>query len=802
MGMTGLTSEEALTRLSLDGPNQLPSAKPHNIFRQFYDVIREPMLLLLAAAGLINFLLSEALDASILMLTVFIIVGISLFQARKTERALLALKELSAPKALVIRDGVEFKIPSDQVVRGDLIVIREGDRIPADAKLVSATNLSADESMLTGESLSVSKGQDSLIYSGTLVVRGHGRAIVHSTGAATEIGKIGKELASIEIERTRLQKEVDRIVRIIAIASILAAVSVVIIYGITRDNWLEGALAGIAASMALLPEEFPVVLTVFMALGAWRLSKVQVITRRAPAIETLGSVTVLCVDKTGTLTMNQMSIEEVKPEIALFGLLASPEHPFDPMDKAFHDVAERDESWTLIREYPLSEELLAITQVWDVPGKERVVATKGAPEAIARLCNFDSAQLKELLTDVDAATQAGFRVLGIAQSSLPTTAELPQSPTEFSFTFMGLVRLHDPVRPLVAHSVQELRDAGVRTIMLTGDYPGTAIAIAREIGIDVQGGVITGEELEKLDDLELASRIKSVSIFARVVPTQKLRLIRALKIDGEIVGMTGDGVNDAPALRAADIGIAMGKRGTDVARESASLIITDDDFTSIAKGVQQGRRIYSNLRKAMSYVIAVHIPIFGMTLIPVFYNQWPLVLLPAQIAFLELIIDPASSIVFESEDADPNIMKEKPRKVEEKILSRKIFVSALFQGFSVLIFSLAIYAWALNSEKSEELVRSLTFATLMIGNLSLVLTNRSRTLSIYSTIKSRSNRSVKWILLAGLLVLISIFNIPLLQKAFNLSPLSLIQWLLVFAAGFGSILWYEIKKFVTKKSAT
>lgn len=802
MGMTGLTSEEALTRLSLDGPNQLPSAKPHNIFRQFYDVIREPMLLLLAAAGLINFLLSEALDASILMLTVFIIVGISLFQAHKTERALLALKELSAPKALVIRDGVEFKIPSDQVVRGDLIVIREGDRIPADAKLLSATNLSADESMLTGESLSVSKGQDSLIYSGTLVVRGHGRAIVHSTGAATEIGKIGKELASIEIERTRLQKEVDRIVRIIAIASILAAVSVVIIYGITRDNWLEGALAGIAASMALLPEEFPVVLTVFMALGAWRLSKVQVITRRAPAIETLGSVTVLCVDKTGTLTMNQMSIEEVKPEIALFGLLASPEHPFDPMDKAFHDVAERDESWTLIREYPLSEELLAITQVWDVPGKERVVATKGAPEAIARLCNFDSAQLKELLIDVDAATQAGFRVLGIAQSSLPTTTELPQSPTEFSFTFMGLVRLHDPVRPLVAHSVQELRDAGVRTIMLTGDYPGTAIAIAREIGIDVEGGVITGEELEKLDDLELASRIKTVSIFARVVPTQKLRLIRALKIDGEIVGMTGDGVNDAPALRAADIGIAMGKRGTDVARESASLIITDDDFTSIAKGVQQGRRIYSNLRKAMSYVIAVHIPIFGMTLIPVFYNQWPLVLLPAQIAFLELIIDPASSIVFESEDADPNIMKEKPRKVEEKILSRKIFVSALFQGFSVLIFSLAIYAWALNSEKSEELVRSLTFATLMIGNLSLVLTNRSRTLSIYSTIKSRSNRSVKWILLAGLLVLISIFNIPLLQKAFNLSPLSLIQWLLVFAAGFGSILWYEIKKFVTKKSAT
>lgn len=798
MSTTGLTSEIALARLAGDGPNQLPSAKAHSIFRQFIDVIREPMLLLLAAAGLINFLLSEVLDASILMLTVLIIVGISLFQERKTERALLTLKELSSPKALVLRDGVEKRIASTEVVREDIIILQEGDRIPADAKLISATNFTVDESMLTGESLSITKEVGQLVFSGTLVVKGHGRAIVEKTGASTEIGKIGKALATIEIERTRLQVEVDRIVRIIAALSIIAAIAVVVVFRVTRGSWLEGALAGIAAAMALLPEEFPVVLTVFLALGAWRMSQERVITRRAPAIETLGSVTVLCVDKTGTLTMNQMSVEEATSETALYGLLASPINPFDPMDKAFHEVAERDSSWNLLREYPISEDLLAITHIWDVPGKDRVIAAKGAPEAIARLCRFSDAQLQSLLADVDMASKKGFRVLGVAKATLASSAQLPDSPTSFTFEFIGLAHLHDPVRPRVAHSVSELRTAGVRTIMLTGDYPGTAIAIAKEIGIDADGGVITGAELEQLDDAQLAQRIKTVSIFARVVPTQKLRLIRALKLDGEVVGMTGDGVNDAPALRAADIGIAMGHRGTDVARESAALIITDDDFTSIAGGIRQGRKIYANLRKAMSYVIAVHIPIFGMALIPVFFKEWPLVLLPAQIAFLELIIDPASSVVFESEDADPNIMKEKPRTVGEKILNAKIVLLAVFQGLFVLAGALSIYLWANLGDKSDELVRSLTFATLMIGNLSLVLVNRSRTLSIFATLRTRKNKSVKWILLAGVGILVAIFNISWLQSAFNLTALNPVQWLLVAGAGFGSVVWFEIYKLLKR----
>lgn len=818
MNVIGLTSQQAQERLQLEGPNLLPNARPRNIFQQFKSVIFEPMLLLLAIAGVINFFLSELLDASILMLTVFIIIGITLFQQRKTENALSALKELSMPKALVIRDGIEQKISTLEIVRGDLVVLREGDRIPADGHLIAATNFNVDESTLTGESLSVHKGSGAPIFSGSLVVKGHGRAIIDSTGVSTQLGQIGSALQEIDIERTHLQKEIDRIVGFIAVSSLTASLIVFIVYGYTRGNWLEGALAAIAASMALLPEEFPVILTVFLALGAWRMSQVGVIARRAPAIETLGSVTVLCVDKTGTLTLNQMAIHEInvlgnlycfdvleeqeilKPpyeQIALYGLLASPLNPFDPMDKAFHAISIRDDSWKLIREYPVSDTHLAITHIWKVPEKnDYVVAAKGAPETIAKLCALDSQAHLAMMKDVNDATARGFRVLAIAKSIYPCNQELPDSPSQFKFEFLGLVHLHDPIRPGVAGAVADCANAGIRTIMLTGDYPGTARAIAQEIGLDTQAGVITGSEIDLLSDSELSDRIKRVSIFARVVPGQKLRLIRALKNNGDVVGMTGDGVNDAPALRAADIGIAMGRRGTDVARESAALIITDDDFTSIAQGIRQGRRIYANLRKAMSYVIAVHVPIFGMALIPVFVADWPLVLLPAQIAFLELIIDPACSVVFESEEADPKIMKDAPRKLNEKILNKTIFATAIIQGLVVLLITLAVYFWALSTLRSDDQVRSLTFATLMIGNISLILVNRSRSLTIFATLRQRSNKSIKWILGLTFIIVLLIFNVGLLQNAFNLTSLTWKEWVISLTAGVGSVTWFEIYKVV------
>lgn len=815
MDSIGLTKSEAERRLKSDGLNLLPSAKPRNFLQQFIGVVREPMLTLLVAAGLINFIVSELLDASVLMLTVFIVLSISLYQSSRTERALIALRDLSSPRALVVRDGIEERIPGRDVVRGDLVILSEGDRVPADGRLISASNLSVDESMLTGESLSRYKKSNDQVFSGTLIVTGYGRAIIENIGAKTELGKIGTALRGIEIERTHLQKEVDRLVRVIYIAALVAAVAVVVIYGVTRDDWVEGSLAGIAASMALIPEEFPVVLTLFLAIGAWRMSQKGVIARRSAVIETLGSATVICVDKTGTMTMNQMAVHEMKidgellvlngqaipeiyREITQSALLASPINPFDPMDKAFHAIASHEENWDLVREYPITDKLMAMSNVWDA-GDGFVVASKGAPEAIASLCHLDDQQIEVIINDVDDATRRGFRVLGVAKATFENKSELPDSPYEFAFKYLGLVHLHDPVRPGVPEAVAECARAGVRTVMITGDYPGTALSVAKEVGLDYEAGVITGSELGKLSDLELAERIKRVSVFARMVPEQKLRLIRALKLDGEVVGMTGDGVNDAPALRAADIGIAMGGRGTDVAREAASLVITDDNFTSIAGGIRQGRGIFANLQKAMSYIIAVHVPLFGMALIPVFVTKWPLVLLPAQIAFLELIIDPASSIVFESEQTDPDIMSRRPRDVNEKIFNKRSLGFSFTQGFGVLVVVLAMYLWAIDSGKSDDLVRTMSFGTLMLGNIALVLVNRSQHLSVFQTFRERKNKTIKWVLGGGIGMLVLLVNVPIMREAFNLSYLSRGQWIMVFVGGFGSVLWVEIYK-VTKQS--
>ena len=817
MIITGLTTSEAERRLASEGPNLLPNIKPRNFIQQFIGVLREPMLSLLVAAGIINFVVAEFLDASVLMMTVFIIIGISLYQSSRTEQALTALRDLSSPRALVVRDGFNVRIPGKDVVPGDLVILNEGDRVPADGRLISASNLSIDESMLTGESLSVPKKTTDEVFSGTLIVAGYGRAVIERTGSKTELGKIGMALRSIEIDRTHLQKEVDRIVRVIYVAAIAVSVAVVIIYGTTRGDWLQGTLAGIAASMALIPEEFPVVLTLFLAIGAWRMSQKHVIARRAPVIETLGSATVICVDKTGTLTMNQMAVHEINVKGELYildvdvipdkyrelihsALLASPINPFDPMDQALHAITSHEKNWELIREYPITDKLMAISHVWKSPEREGfLVAAKGAPEAIAGLCRLGPKEIQEIIKDVDDASQRGFRVIGVAKAVFDPRLELPDSPHNFAFEFLGLVHLHDPVRPGVPDAVAQCAKAGIRTVMITGDYPGTALSVAKEVGLNYQSGVITGPELEKMDDSELAQRIKSVSIFARMVPTQKLRLVRALKLNGEVVGMTGDGVNDAPALRAADIGIAMGGRGTDVAREAASLVITDDDFTSIAGGIRRGRGIYANLQKAMSYVIAIHVPIFGMALIPVFVSDWPLVLLPAQIAFLELIIDPACSIVFESEETDPEIMHRAPRKVDEKIFNRHLLGISIAQGSSVLIAVLAMYLWALQSGRSDDLVRTLAFATLMLGNISLILVNRSQHLSIIETFKTRKNKTIKWILIGGIGVLALLVNVEIFREAFNLSSLNSFEWLLVFLAGCGGVIWFEIYK-VTRRS--
>lgn len=834
--LEGVSSQEAARRLVADGPNELPTARKRNLLQQAWEVVRQPMLLLLVGAGIINFLLAEPLDGIILMISVVVVLAISIYQEHKTENALAALRDLSSPRALVVRDGAQVRIPGRDVVRGDLALLAEGDRVPADAVLVEGVNLSVDESALTGESVPVRKavapgsvdasmgrpGGEATpwMFSGTLVVKGHGIALVKETGAGTELGRIGTALRTIEPERTPLQREIDRVVRVMATLGLGASAVVVVVYGLTRGNWLEGLLAGIAAAMSLLPEEFPVVLTVFLALGAWRMSQRHVLVRRSPVIETLGSATAICVDKTGTLTLNSMTVRQLivdgsvhelgagpMPErfhaIAEFAVLASPIDPFDPMDRAFREVGEKyladtehlHRDWELVREYPLSERLLALSHVWKSPdAADDVVAAKGAPEAIADLCHLDAAARAELGEQVERATADGQRVLAVARARFSQTDGLPTDQHDFVFELLGLAGLLDPVRPGVADAVAECEHAGVRVVMITGDYPGTALAIAREIRLEHSAGCITGPELAVMGDDELARGVRAVNVFARMVPEQKLRLIRALQANGEVVAMTGDGVNDAPALRAAEIGIAMGGRGTDVARESAALVITDDDFTSIAGGIRQGRGIFDNLRKAMAYIIAVHVPIFGMALIPVFVADWPLVLLPVQIAFLELIIDPACSIVFDSEQFDPRLMDQPPRGLGAPMFGRRMVVIAGLQGLSVLAAVLAVYLWTVLGDRLDGVVRSVTFTTLVVGNLSLILVNRSWRLAIWQTFRERRNPTLKWILPLTATLLVVFLTVPGLRTAFNFGPMEPLDWVVAVVAGFLGVIWFEVYK--------
>jgi Ca2+-transporting ATPase len=843
--ITGLSEDEAQKRLKDEGYNELPSQKKRHIFVILLHVLLEPMLLLLIGAGLIYILLGELQDALMLLFFVFVVVGITFYQQRKTERALEALKNLSSPRALVIRDGQQKRIPGREVVREDYIILREGDRVPADAVVIFSSNLSIDESLLTGESLAVRKsewdgkvsitqpGGDDLpfVFSGTLVVQGHGIARVLSIGSQTEMGKIGKALQKITSEETLLKKEINQLVKKFAIAGIILCIFVILVYGLTHDGsinqWINGFLAGLSLSMAILPEEFPVVLMIFMSLGAWRMSKRQVLTRNTESIEMLGAATVLCVDKTGTLTQNKMILSSLfcdnqfhdlekngeKPlpecfhDLLEYGNLASQQDPFDPIEKEIKSTTEKflqntehiHDPWRLVREYPLSKNLLALSHVWESQDKRKhVIAAKGAPEAIADLCHFTKEQTKELLIHVKEMTDKGLRVLGVARSSFKEDF-LPDKQHDFEFEFIGLLGFVDPVRSAVPPSLKECYTAGMRMIMITGDYPGTAQHIARQIGLKNPEKFITGSELSNMNQEELREKIKSVNIFARVIPEQKLAIVNALKANGEIVAMTGDGVNDAPALKSSHIGIAMGERGTDVARESSAIVLLNDDFSSIVKAVRLGRRIFDNLRKSISYIISVHIPIAGMALIPVLMGL-PLVLLPANIAFLELIIDPACSTVFEAEREEKNIMNRPPRNLKKNLFGRKTFLYSFLQGLSTLAAVLFIFLWFYKgTEETEDLARTLSFVTLVIANIMLIVVNLSGSRSMVTTFNSK-NKALLLVVTVAILSLLMIILIPFLQNLFHFSPISIIDFFIAALVGIASVSWFKVFDLVKRKS--
>ncbi len=829
----GLTEEQVKQKIVTEGFNELPSSKPKSLVHIALGVFQEPMFLLLVACGALYLFLGDVQEGLMLLGFVFVIMGIEFYQEKKTEKALDALKDLASPRALVIRDGVEKRIAGRDVVTGDIMILQEGDRVPADAIVLYSVNLSADESLLTGEPVPVRKaewtegtvqarpGGDDLpfVFSGSMIVQGNGIAKVTATALNTEIGKIGKALNEVKEEPTKLKREMGALVKKLAIIGIGLCLVVIAVYTITRGDLLKGFLAGITLAMAMLPEEFPVVLTIFLALGAWRISKKNVLTRKPAAVETLGSTTVLCTDKTGTLTKNKMTVarlfngkdfmtvtaESTFPEefheIIEFGILSSQVNPFDPMEQAITVVGEQflkntehlHYDWEMIKEYPLSKELLAMSRVFNnVETKTRTIAAKGAPEAIFDLCHLSQERISALALAIETLASSGLRVLGVAKD-VENLTELPDIQHDFNFEFVGLIGLSDPIRENVPQAVTECYQAGIRVIMITGDYPATAMSIGSEIGLKNCGEVITGPQLEELSEAELAEKIKTVNIFARVVPEQKLKIVNALKRNNEIVAMTGDGVNDAPALKAANIGIAMGEKGTDVAREASSLVLMDDNFASIVGAVRMGRRISDNLQKALGYIFAIHVPIAGLSLIPVFFADLPLILWPVHIVFLELIIDPACSIVFEAEKEERNVMTRPPKKYDEPFFGIKKILLSCSQGIGILIIVFAVYLFGLKTGYSEREVRALAFTTLIASNIAVILSNRSWTRNIFQILATR-NSTVKWVAGGAAFFLALILNVPFLLNLFQFDKISFTEAIICVGAGFLSILWFELYK--------
>ena len=811
--MGGLDSAEARRRLQAEGPNALPQARSDSMLAIAGAVLREPMFVLLLGAAAIYLVLGDVREALVLAASIVAILVITVVQERRTERTLAALRDLSSPRALVVRDGVEARIPGVDVVRGDWLLLREGDRVAADAALVEAHALEVDESLLTGESVPVAKHAGAGVSSGTLVVRGFGTAEVTATGPRSELGKIGASLAALETTKTSIERETSLIVRYIAAVAAGVCILVTLVYVATRGGWLEGILAGLTLAMSLLPEEFPVVLTVFLALGAWRIAKHGVLTRRMPAVEMLGAATVLCCDKTGTLTENRMSVAEVwragawsapgEDAAALLAAAAAASEAsasFDPMEHAIVAAAQR---WAGARarpgvekRYPLAEGFLAVAHGWRTGAGLSRLAMKGAPETVLALCEMgDEARAQVLAAAADAAAR-GLRVLAVAEAEGGAGA-WREDARGYAWQLAGLVALADPIRSTVPAAIALCRRAGIRIVMITGDHAATARAIATQAGMDA-AHVVTGDELAAMGDASLAERVKHAQVFARVRPEQKLRLVQALRAAGEVVAMTGDGVNDAPALKAAHIGVAMGRRGTDVAREAAALVLLEDDFTSIVGTVRLGRRIYENIRNAMRFLLAVHVPLAGVSLVAL-ASGWPLFLYPVHVVFLEFVIDPACSLVFEAERSDPGIMERPPRPVSERLFNARSVAIGVMLGVSVLVATAIVLGWAHESGRADGEARALAFVALVAGNVGLIFANRSHRLTVLEMF-THENAALWWIVAGTAASLCAALFVPSIASLFRFSQPPLADLAMAAAIGGASVLWYDFYKLARRRA--
>lgn len=792
----GLSEEEAASRLARYGRNIVREPRSRALHQIIFGTLREPMFLLLLAAAALYLTIGDLAEGLFLTAGAMLSLGLVIFQDARSERALKALNALAEPQARVIRNGVTRSVPSGELVPGDIVLLGEGGRIPADSVLVDGDALEVDESALTGESSPSTKkpagaqllsdelqppgeAETSSLFAATLIVRGQGVARIVRTGTSTEVGRIGVELGEAVEEPTLVQRDVRRLVGIIGVLAVGFCLAVALVYGLLRGDWLAGALSGLTLAISLVPEEFPMVLTIFMALGSLRLARHNVLVRRSAVVETLGATTLLCVDKTGTITENRMALRSVWRSGQRFELsggrpagadpvvraaqMASALRPHDPMDLAVHNACSERPAGSPLRSYPLRPDFLAFVQVWPTAGGGVLYAAKGAHEALVPLC--DEERGDEAEAAAHELGSEGMRVLAVATAQFADDPQL--EPAAIRYRLEGLLGFGDPVRSDVPQALAEAQRAGVSVAMITGDFPATALASARAAGISTTGGVVTGADLAKAADVPVEARI-----FARIMPGQKLALVQAFRQAGHVTAMTGDGINDAPALAAADIGIAMGQRGTDVAREAADLILLDDRIASIVRGIALGRRIFANLRRAMTYITAVHIPVAGLALIPILVGLPPM-LFPMHLVLLELLIDPLCSIVFEGERSESGAMQRSPRRRDERLFGRRELMLAIVQGTVVLASVFAFYAWLNASNVGEQIARAGAFVALVTGHLSLALAESS---SLGQPLLARG-RGVFWAIVAGAVLLVTAsLTVPFLLEVlrFAMPPLSIL----------------------------
>ena len=823
----GLSSEEVIASRTKNGANSTEHQQKNNFLHSLFELIKEPMFLLLLTASSVYFITADYNNGIFMLLAIILVVSISLYQESKSRNAIEALSKLTQPKSKVIRNGIVVEIPSEEIVLGDFIQTEEGTFVPADGIIIQSNDFSVNESILTGESLSVSKNEQSenkQIYQGTIVASGLAICQVTAIGSQTQLGKIGKSLNNIAEEKTPLQIQISNFVTYI---SLIGLVAFIIVWGINYWNSkliLDSLLKALTLAMSIIPEEIPVAFTTFMALGAWRLLRMGIIVKQTKTVETLGSATVICTDKTGTITENKMSLAEwftldattvtashsnltpKEQELISSAMWASEPIPFDAMEMALHDAytnsiaTDERPQYKMIHEYPLSGKPPMMTHVFENKEGHRIIATKGAPEAIIACSKLSETEKEKINTAFLAMTKKGFRVLGVGTADFNGT-NFPKTQQEFELHFKGLVAFYDPPKKNLKAVLETFYKAGIAVKIITGDNAETTATIAQQIGFKNPEKILNGDELMTMSPDTLKEKVMETTIFTRMFPEAKLKIIQALKDNNQIVAMTGDGVNDGPALKSAHIGIAMGKKGTEIAKQAANLILVDDDFSKMTDAIAMGRKIYMNLKKAIRYIISIHIPIILIVLIPLALGwMYPNIFSPVHIIFLEMIMGPTCSIIYENEPMEDNLMTQKPRPLSTTFFSWKEITISLIQGLWITAGLLFIYQFAIANQYNESSTRTMVFLTLIFSNVFLTLANRSFYYSVLTTWKYKNNLVV---LIIGITLFITalLLFIPPLSKFFLFEKITLLQigWCTLVAVI--AVFWIEIYKFFKRRKS-